>query len=390
VEKLQLGWLDYDQVEPGQSKTVDLGPSYHATSRKQAVVVHLPDGTQTNNAGAGPSNGGAKYLFSGTQDDATTTVTSPAFTVPAGAQLTADTNFSTEKDWDYAYAEVSTDGGKTFTPIATNFSTDTNPNNQNDGHGITGSSGGWKPLTASLADYAGQQAQLRFRMFNDANTHGFGFKVDNIRVGDALSEDVEGGAPDWTRDGFRVVTNGTYQTSFSRYYLAENRQYGGYDSTLAQGPYNFGWAATRPSWVERYPYQNGLLVWYWNTGTTDNNTSQHPGFGEATPVDARPTALKWSDGTVARNRIQPFDATFGLNKTDPISLHREVVKDGQPVMTTLEVGKQNPVPVFDDTDPNAYYDANNPTGSVKVAGTGTTIRVLKENDTKDEMTVKVN
>jgi immune inhibitor A len=371
---------------------VDLGPSYHASTRAQAVVVHLPDGQQANDTkDLGPANGGHKYLFSGTQDDATTTVTSPTFTVPQGGRLAADVNYSTEKDWDYAYAEISTDGGKTFTPLLTNFSTETNPNNQNDGHGITGSSGGWKKLDADLAQYAGQQAQLRFRMFNDANTHGFGFKVDNIAVGNALTEDVENGAPDWTSNGFYVVTDGVYQTTFSRYYLAENRQYGGYDTTLAQGPYNFGWGVTRPDWVERFPYQNGLLVWYWNTGTTDNNTSQHPGYGEATPIDARPTALKWSDGTVARNRIQPFDATFGLTKTDPISLHREVAgADGQAIMTTLQVGKQAPVPVFDDTQVNRYYDANNPYGSVKVAGTGTTIRVLKQNDTKEQMTVKVN
>ena len=48
-------------------------------------------------------------------------------------------------------------------------------------------------------------------------------------------------------------------------------------------------------------------------------------------------------------------------------------------MTTLNVPSQKAVPVFDDTNPNAYYDPANPLGSVKVAGTGTTIRVVQSN-----------
>ena len=33
----------------------------------------------------------------------------------------------------------------------------------------------------------------------------------------------------------------------ARYYIAENRQYLGYDKTLQEGPYNFGWTVTRPT-----------------------------------------------------------------------------------------------------------------------------------------------
>src|SRR5690606_40167541 len=103
------------------------------------------------------------------------------------------------------------------------------------------------------------------------------------------------------------------------------------------------------------------------------------------PVDARPAALTWSDGTVVRNRIQTFDATFGLEKTDPITLHRETATG----MTTLTVPSQAAVPVFDDTDPMAYYDPANPGGSVIVAGTGTTIRVIQSNK-NEMMQVRVN
>ncbi|MGH3367591.1 MAG: hypothetical protein ACRDOY_10340 [Nocardioidaceae bacterium] len=168
-----------------------------------------------------------------------------------------------------------------------------------------------------------------------------------------------------------------------RYYIAENRQYGGYDTTLADGPYNFGWTRTRPNWVEHFPYQNGLLITYWNTAYGDNRASEHPGAGEILPVDANPTALRWSDGAVARNRIQTFDSTFGLEATDPITLQREVAdpQTGAVNTTTLSVPPQAANPLFDDNDHNAYYDPANPQGSVQVAGSGTQIEVVDSSRT---------
>ena len=187
------------------------------------------------------------------------------------------------------------------------------------------------------------------------------------------------------KDQALVVTLPKDANGKDRFYIAENRQYAGYDATLRTGPYNFGWLDTRPDWVEHFPYQDGLLVSYWNTAVSNNNTRSHPGTGRILPVDARPTALKWSDGVVARNRIQSFDSTFGVSPTDPISLHRETASG----LTTLEVPAQAPVSVFDDSEPGRYYDAANPMGSVKVAGVGVTIKVVQSNQT-GKMTVKVN
>jgi immune inhibitor A len=72
------------------------------------------------------------------------------------------------------------------------------------------------------------------------------------------------------------------------YYIAENRQYLGYDATLRQGPYNFGWTSSSPDLVEHYPYQDGLSITYWNPAQKNNNTRQHPGAGLILPVDAHP------------------------------------------------------------------------------------------------------
>ncbi len=90
------------------------------------------------------------------------------------------------------------------------------------------------------------------------------------------STTVESGAGAWTAKGFSII-DGTTSKQVQDFYFAENRVYSGYDATLKTGPYNFGWANTRPDWVERFPYQNGMLVWFANGEFGDNNTSAHPG-----------------------------------------------------------------------------------------------------------------
>ncbi|MFD6176055.1 MULTISPECIES: immune inhibitor A domain-containing protein [unclassified Isoptericola] len=379
TEKMFLGWLDYTTVQPGQKADVDLGPSYHATKKNQAVVVNLPDGVRDVDLGVEPIDG--KFAFSGSASDLNNTLASPAFTVPSGGALAAKVQYSIEEDYDYAYVEVSTDGGSTWATVPTNLSAADADN------GITGSSEkAWVDLSADLSQYAGQSVQVRFRYTSDPGTNELGFLVDDVTVGDALSEDFADDAAGWTNDGFTIVgEDGTYEAQFSHYYVAENRQYAGYDTTLKEGPYNFGWTLTKPNTVEQFPYQDGLLVWYKNSFFADNNTSKHPGGGQALPVDANSAALTWSDGTLARSRIQSFDATFGLGTMDKISLHRET-ENG---MTTLQAGGTKAKSTFDDTDPNAYYDPANPGGSVIVGGTGTKITVNSVNKNNGVMSVSV-
>jgi immune inhibitor A len=386
TEKLFLGWLDHETVEPGERERVKLGPSFHATTREQAAIVNLPDGVATEDLEVEPFDG--SFVYSGKADDLNNTIASPSFTVPTGSSLSAKVQYAIEVDFDYAFVEVSTDGGSSWTTVPTNLSTDEDPNGTNPGGGITGSSAGaWVDLTADLAAYEGQTASVRFRYSTDGGTTEKGFMVDDVAVGTALVEDFED-ASDWTVDGFQTVgADGTYEVEYSHYYVAENRVYGGYDTTLRTGPYNFGWSFSNTERVEHFPYQDGLLIWYVNSRYGDNNTSQHPGHGQALPVDARPQVMGWSDGTIARNRIQSFDATFGLQKTDKLSLHREV---SETEMTTLVQGKQRPVWTFDDTDPEAYWTDDNPTNSVKVGGTGTTIKVLSQDTKRGQMTIQVN
>ncbi|MDQ4113473.1 MAG: immune inhibitor A [Actinomycetota bacterium] len=393
-EKLFLGWLNYETVEAGTSKKLTLGPSFHDTGAKtpQALVVNLPDGETTHDVGSGTS--GKTFLYSGKGDDRTATAVSPEIAVPAGGTLSAKVKYDLEAEYDFTFLEASTDGGTTWsTPLATNLSS---AEYNNGIHGTsdstcTGNCADHDPqeyvdLTADLSAYAGQNVKLRFRTANDGGVAYYGFAIDDLSVGSAYTTDFSS-FDGWTNKEYMGITDGTYISTYPRFYIAENRQYKGYDKTLAEGPYNFGYGVTAPDKVDHYAYQDGLLIWYKNGEFTDNNTSEHPGGGQALVVDASVGVQKWSNGTLSRNRIQGYDSTFDVDRTDALHLENEVA--GAP-NNVLDVPRRKGVPTFYDSSETAYYDASNPAHSTKTAGSGVKIKVLYSDERRGTMTLSVS
>ena len=93
--------------------------------------------------------------------------------------------------------------------VATSVSTNTSPNGQNLGDGITGSSGGWTTVTATLP--AGATA-YGFRYWADGAAQGQGFAVDTIAV--AGTTDNATSTTGWTLAGFVQVANGELNQSY--------------------------------------------------------------------------------------------------------------------------------------------------------------------------------
>jgi immune inhibitor A len=378
-ERMFLGWLDYQTVNPGQSGTYTLNPAGSPTvARKttQAVVVNLPDKSTTTDYTVPPDGGHA--WWSGRGDNLSNTL---AHAVPAGGRVTVTASawYQIEAGYDYLYGEYSTDNGQTWTPV---------------GQAVDGSSNGrWTTLRYAY-DAGGKPSLFRFRYQTDGGVNYAGAFLDQIavKVGQttALSDDVENGANGWTANGWKISTGSETKVT-PQYYLLENRAYVGYDKTLQQGPYNFDEAYTRPNWVEFFPYQDGMLVWYADKAYADNNTSQHPGHGQALPVDARPKPFAYPDGTKPGNRRQPFDATFGLQATDPVCLHKQVLvgSGANATVQTLEACQPSTagIATFDDTNKDAYYSTANPLGSTKVAGVGVKATVTGQDG--DFLTVSV-
>jgi len=377
-EKLFLGWLDHSTVPLGSSGDFTLNPAQlQVDGKDQAVRVNLPDITKSTTYTTPTS--GSHAWWTGSADDLNESLT---HAVPAAARVTVSANawYSIEADFDFLVGEYSFDGGANW---------------QRAGALIDGdSSGKWSSLKFSYAA-DGKASLFRFRYQTDGGVHLAGAFLDDILVKTgnttAFTDNVENGVNGWTANGAWKISTGTETGTFQRYYLVENREYVGSDALLAEGPYQFSKGLTAPNWVEFFRVQNGMLVWSVDHSYGDNNVSEHPGAGAAMVVDARPAPFTFPDGTYPTNRRQPFDATFGLEATDDTCLHKEALSgkgQQQTVVTLAACAPSNPgIPVFDDTDPNAYYSTADQQNSVKVAGHGT--RVTVTGDAGDDLTISV-
>ncbi|MEL7648379.1 MAG: immune inhibitor A domain-containing protein [Sedimentibacter sp.] len=373
-EKFQMGWLNYEVAYAGKTSSHKLGPMEFNTKQAQALFVVLPKKSVTEEIGV-PYEGD-KFYYSGSGDDLDNFMFK-SIEVTSGTAISAMVNYNIETDWDYAYLAVSEDEGANWNPVKTNLSTTTNPNGQNFGYGITGSTGGrWIELKAvDLSEYAGKNVLIGFRYWTDGAATEPGLMVDNIEITGQPTYGAEG-EEDWTLDGFRTST-GTESALYNHYYVAENRTYMGYDSTLRTGPYFFGYLndTLKGNFVDHFAYQDGLLINYWDTSQTNNETRKHPGQGLLLPIDAHYQTLRNVNGSVWRNRIQTYDSTFSLSPTDGIpNIH---------VNSVLSAVKSLPaVSVFDDRI--EYYDETNPQGSVKNPNTGTIIEIVASKDAKQQ------
>ncbi len=400
-EKIFLDWSNYQVVGYKQSASVKLGPASANTKQAQQLVVLLPD--KNVDFKIGDPYAGSYFYHSGAGNDLNNLMTRPVALGAGPITLTFQARYQIETCWDYAYVEISTNGGATFSSIPTSASTNDNENGQNFGNGITGTSGSpkvcdqlltpvWVPVTANLNAYAGQTIQLRFRYWTDGAVVGDGLSVDEIAITGKAVDGAESD-PGWVYAGFSRTT-GTTTKSFFNAYFSEYRNYRGYDDGLRTGPYNFGFL-NNPSlgnWVEHFPYQDGLLVWYYDTSFPDNNVGDACLSGRCgglyLPVDAHPALLLRPDssGMVWRPRIQSFDSTFGLDPTDVVCLHANSMEQCY--------GGAPGNPLFDDTQ--SYWVAPNPTignfgwSSVQVPNTGTKIRVINTSAQDNFMQVHVN
>ena len=368
-EKLQLGWLDYKTVPYGAGASVKLNPAdlSSQTGSAQALIVPLPERTVTTEHNT-PHSGSAEW-WSGLGDN-------------LSATLSRSIDLTGQGDGLGRCLRPGWPRGRLRLPVRRGVHQRRHELDPGRLPRSTASSPGPRRRW-DLTAFAGQNIQFRFRVATDGGVASQAF-LDDISVtvdGVTTTDDVEGGAGAWTAGGGFTIINGTTSRQVQDMYLAENRVYSGYDATLQTGPYNFGYGNTKPDWVERFPYQNGMLVWFANGEFDDNNTSAHPGGGQVLPVDARPAPITFPANFLLGNRRQPFDATFGQEATDAVTFHRNGV--------ATTVPSSAGIPTFDDTDPNRYWSAANPLGSTKVAGSGTVLTVTKTRDGGNELQVKV-
>ena len=211
-------------VTPPQYQTLRLGetpelsiPQYATEYVRLAVPRSVPVRLSFDGADAAPllppdsagADGGCWWSNNG--DDINSTLTRAIDLRPArNPVLTYRIWYAIEADWDYAYLQVSADGGAAWQIHETPLTSAADPLNLAYGPGYTGESGGWQTESVSLAQWAGQEILLRFQYVTDAAINDHGLCLRDA----AVSGIPPAAAGEWTPDGFFWNANNLVRQQF--------------------------------------------------------------------------------------------------------------------------------------------------------------------------------
>ena len=100
--------------------------------------------------------------------------------VQIGDNITFWARYNMTTDYDYAYVQISTNGGVSWINLDGDLSTTSNPHNHNFGHGITGStSGNFVQGTYWLYNHVGREVKIRVAYWG-ATGGGEGIYIDDV------------------------------------------------------------------------------------------------------------------------------------------------------------------------------------------------------------------
>ncbi|MFD0522757.1 M6 family metallopeptidase [Paractinoplanes durhamensis] len=125
-------------------------------------------------------------LFSGNKLNLDSQAVLP-ITVPAATKsptLKLETAYGTEESYDWALVSISTDGGRTYNPVAGDR-TRYGPL----GWGLTGASGGVVTAGYDLKAYAGKKVLLNLHYVSDGAVNKGGWRIGRITLGDRVLND---------------------------------------------------------------------------------------------------------------------------------------------------------------------------------------------------------
>lgn len=218
----QYGYSEYNPVplilnrkkiggqdnEPIQEQLPPYGAHYYEIRRDGSTRVTFNGSTLARLTPADPPNGEyAWYSNRGDQSEFTLTRTFDLSALDS-ATLNYKIWYELEEYFDFAYVEVSTDGGETWQILETAYGTDNDPRERSYGWGYTGTTLEWLSESLDLSQYAGQEVQVRFHVITDFTTNRDGIQLDDIAIPELdffdSAEDDSGG---WEAQGFIRSTN---------------------------------------------------------------------------------------------------------------------------------------------------------------------------------------
>jgi hypothetical protein len=224
---IEAGHWGYKNLTPGP---VALGERYSIYPQTKQATVYQYGGDYIEITGNGDvtiqftgstrvkvvdndAHSGQYQWYSHRGDDTNTRLTR-AFDLSDAerATLNYSTWYDIEENWDYGYAEISTDQGQTWTILETPHSSTDNPSGNAYGPGYTGSSGeagpGWLDESIDISTYAGQEVLIRFEYVTDDAVNRSGWTIDDISIPEIeFFDDVESGLSGWQAEGFVRIDN---------------------------------------------------------------------------------------------------------------------------------------------------------------------------------------
>jgi hypothetical protein len=193
------------------------------------------------------SHSGTMSLYSGTGNYYTSSATLLAdYKVRMRDELTFWTWYDIEDGYDYAYVEVSTDGGLTFETLAGDITTNSNPHGNNEGNGINGSSNGWVFATFDLSGYLGDHVTVRFRYTTDGGMQGGGFYADDI-------------SPVATYGSMNTLSSNITDSSYTVSGRSDGKYYYRVRGIDDEGQWS-SWSSIEAMWVAASPYLEVLIT----------------------------------------------------------------------------------------------------------------------------------
>jgi len=155
------------------------------------------------------------YFWWSNQEDESDTTLTRAFDLSSLISVTLDywLWYDIETDWDFAYLEVSTNGGQTWDIIQTPHTSDHDPTGNSFGFAYTGMSGSgespeWIHEQVDLSAYAGRQVLVRFEYITDDAFTRAGLALDNLSIPQLnYTDSFESEDPHWEAAGFMRHNN---------------------------------------------------------------------------------------------------------------------------------------------------------------------------------------
>jgi hypothetical protein len=227
----QYGYKGYAEKVPGPTDTISECPTGLISARLHQFGTRYIEldchgdrtinftGSQTVPVAPTQPHSGRYVMWSSREDQSDTALTREFdLSGVKSATLSFWAWWETEKDYDYAYVEVSADGGKTWKILQTPSGTGENPTGGNLGWGYTGCSGGgdpgegcraqWFNEHVDLSAYAGRKILVRFEYLTDAVLSFPSLMLDDISVPEInYTCDFEKDDCGWDSQGFARVDN---------------------------------------------------------------------------------------------------------------------------------------------------------------------------------------